>query len=354
MSKFLPFISIINVINPEIITNCNELHGPGNGHTCTCTDNNVCQFICNNFNCEDSILNCAPNSVCSLECTGTTNVCAGVVINGNGAVSLDVNVRTQNSFERGTINCPVNEDCSLLCEGLNSCEPFTVNATLSKSLWLNANAQECCTDMNVYCPNGNTIGPYGINTQPCRVNAIIRSMIGMVIYATEGLNDVVIDCTYVTGCDDLTSRANLVCGGGSCILNTVTGTCDTNEDKTCENYRLSSSTSEPTIETLAPSQMPTNIPSKTPTISTIFPSDMPTTIPSDAPTRSPTLSPTESPSMNPSTNAPTAQPSETPSLMTNFPTQNPTFSGNPSKSPTIKTVIVYIMIHTRILKMLQL
>ena len=304
MSKLLHFIWIANVINAEIIRNCNSLNGNVIGNTCTCTDNSVCQFVCNDWNCEDSILNCAPNSICTLECVVNVDVCAGVVINGNGAISLEVNARTVNSFQRGTINCPVNEDCRLSCKGVSSCKQFTINATLSKSLWLNTNNVDCCSDMNVYCPNGNTIGPYGVNTQPCRVNAMLTSMIGMVIYATEGLNDVAIDCRYFDGCDDLTSRAKLVCGGGSCILDTVTGTCDTNQDKTCENYRLSA-TSEP---------------SKIPTI---FPSNMPTTNPSDSPTESLTLAPTESPSMR---------------------TTNPAIS--PSGSPTFNMVVyIYISVH---------
>eukprot|EP01084_Bolivina_argentea_P066355 120947_1 len=140
-------------------------------------DSHTCSGI--SSNCAGNIIQCKPNEPCDITCTTWNQVCKN----------------TQ-------INCPHNHNCTLLCDGLWTCEMLTIYAHSSYQLSITCSAgQDSCENIVVYCP------PNVDNTKRCTINAG-NELFGLdsgeqvlAFYAINGWNDldIIYSGTWIYG-----------------------------------------------------------------------------------------------------------------------------------------------------------
>jgi len=312
---------------------------------CVCSDTETCIFECNGDECRstgnnaDVKLVCGIGSDCTIECSG--DACSNIYIDAGNAKSLSLLIESDYGLNSPSeVLCPINGTCEITCDNKETaCIGAVIDAIDSESLIVKTKKSECCYDMSIFCPNGDTPGPYIDGEQPCKIIGYADNCwSSMTIYAVESFYDFALTCVEAA-CLGV-CRPEVKCTsnyrpGKRCFLDTATECVD--PDSECTDHRSPSREPTPTPITNGPSTTPTVTPSDTPTVT---PTDNPSTKPSQAPiigTRAPTtpsVSPTDFPTTKPTIN-PTANPSTKPSVSpTDSPTVLPTQSPVPTPYPT--------------------
>ena len=136
----------------------------------------------------------------------------------------------RNSCWFSSIQCPPNNKCNVHCGiARNSCDDIIINATQSTSLYIYCQDNEC-DDAYIYCPTSQ----YNMNLDHQCILTGIRTIDRITFYTQQGFNDINIENIPL-------EDSTVICGENGeyqCTINATQNGCLSNEDKTCQSYRL--------------------------------------------------------------------------------------------------------------------
>ena len=279
--------------------------------TLNCADDGSnCEVTCAHSGCMGTTINCLTGYNCTIR-TGGLESAKSAIMNGNGAVKLDVFTGTvgEKQLQNAEINCPVGGHCFVDCLGQSQmCEDMRVHGDTANSLWLACNENNnCCHGIDVYCPSVQTASGFCIIDGQASTNG----MSDIDIYSQQGfeavtiydgvadqnnfgrmhcLNDYAISCAI----DTSASAEHRKCAGARTVCDSPTPFPSTGMYIHC--------TSEPYqhFGDIDPTVQPT----------TSSPTSYPTSDPSVYPSNNPSNNPTESPFISALTGQSTTQSTE--------------------------------------------
>ena len=130
-------LTLLIVFSEEI--NCNDewSNSQCRFNTISCTNSSAssCDINCiGDGSCDGATINCNPSSTnidCTINCQGTES-CRG-------------------SIHESKINCPPNTNCSIICDGINSCESIMINCPTNSNCKIIANGQYSLINSEIHC-----------------------------------------------------------------------------------------------------------------------------------------------------------------------------------------------------------
>lgn len=199
-------------------------------------DNSDCTIVCAATGCKGSTINCLDGYKCTV-ITGGEEAAALAHINGNQATILDIftGVNGDKQLEDANVTCPSSPagHCYVNClqGGYHLCHRLQLHGESANTLWIMCETNECCFDMDIWCPLDNT------DATACVIDGqdFTTGITQLSVYSQHGFNSV----TIYDGVTNQNNFGTMYClhdYSSSCIIDTGVQKEASDQHNRCINY----------------------------------------------------------------------------------------------------------------------